>query len=283
MKDEDCFVVKITKPSQDKFVEFVNGQWREMPLPPGTGLAINLSVKESNESDDEILSILSRYREMKNIQPVDTFVRYQQYIEKLGLKNHVDNLISWENRLNKLGHKLEAIKYHQKKFANHQQEIRQKYENDYTNSIVELEELDQTFIFEIESFLFQSQSALEILAQLIALGIQNKTFDSYGQLLKRIRDNALEDNRTTRGLIKLINANNKWYDNFSDMRNLITHWGNLLNFTSTLHRPSIDNEYVVICYPKMPNGKKVTAYMEEIWENIAKLVEDVGIILKNNG
>jgi len=66
-------------------------------------------------------------------------------------------------------------------------------------------------------------------------------------------------------LQKVIDNHDQWYENFNAMRNLVTHWGDLLNFKSTTHKPAIDQEFARIFYPQMPDKKKVTRYMTEVW------------------
>ena len=60
-----------------------------------------------------------------------------------------------------------------KNFNRHQQEIQEKNEKEYVNSIIEVEEIDPIFTYELESFLFHVQSALDILGQIIALAIKD--------------------------------------------------------------------------------------------------------------
>jgi hypothetical protein len=58
----------------------------------------------------------------------------------------------WNNRINKLQHKLDALAFHMKNFNQHQNEVLYKLEKEYVNSIIEFEEIDPIFVFEVGSF-----------------------------------------------------------------------------------------------------------------------------------
>ncbi|MBA3749321.1 MAG: hypothetical protein H0X03_00200, partial [Nitrosopumilus sp.] len=46
------------------------------------------------------------------------------------------------------------------------------------------------------------------------------------------------------------------------------------------HQSSLTQNIARISYPKMPDGKTVTKYMYELWENLANLIKDVGSVVK---
>jgi hypothetical protein len=281
MEDKDYFDVKISHQSQDKFVGYKNGKWEDLNLPKGHGLAMSITVADPENDNEDVINMLSDYRAIKTI-PNYNFPRYQNYINDLNLQKHIDNSITWENRINKLQHKLDALKFHMKNFDRHQEEIQQKFEEQYINSIVEVEETDYIFTFELESFLFQIQSALDILGQIIALAIKDYSFDSYGKFLSgKLSSNTSNNTILNKNLQQVIDNHAQWYENFNSMRNLVTHWGDLLNFKSTTHKPAIDQQYARIYYPQMPDGKKVTRYMKEIWNSLDNLIVEVGKILKD--
>jgi hypothetical protein len=280
MEDKDYFDVKISHQTQDKFVGYRNGKYEDLNLPKGYGLAMSVSVIDPKYVNEDVINLLKNFRDIKSI-PDFNFTRYPRYINELNLQGHIDSSITWENRINKLQHKLDAIKFHMKNFNIHQQEIQEKFEKEYVNSIIEVEEIDPIFTYELESFLFQVQSALDILGQIIALAIRDYSFDSYGSFLltKLSKENPINNSINNR-LHTVINNHSGWYENFNAMRNLITHWGDLLNFKSTIHKPAIDQEFARIYYPQMPDKKKVTRYMNELWNSLKSLVDETGKIIK---
>lgn len=182
MEDKDYFDVRISHQTQDKFVGYRNGKYEDLNLPKGYGLAMSVSVIDPKYVNEEVISLLVNFRSTRSI-PDFNFTRYQICINELNLQSHIDSTVTWENRINKLQHKLDAIKFHMKNFNNHQQEIQEKFEKEYINSIIEVEEIAPIFTYELESFLFQVQSALDILGQIIALAIRDYSFDSYGSFL----------------------------------------------------------------------------------------------------
>lgn len=280
MEDNEYFDVKITHKSNDKFVVFRNGKWQDLNLPKGHGLDISVTVTDPDNDNKDIINMLSVYRDIKTVSNF-SFTRYQRYINELNLQKHNDNSITWDNRINKLQHKLEAVRFHMTNFNLHQDEVQQEFEKQYANSIVEVEETDQRFTYELESFLFQVQSLLDILGQIIALAIRDNTFDSYGTFLSIKLSNSA--NITINSKLKQVIDNHaQWYKNFNAMRNLVTHWGDLLNFKSTTHKPSIDQEFARIYYPQMPDKKKVTRYMDELWNSLNILIDEVGEIIKED-
>lgn len=280
IQDKDYFDVKITHQSGDKFIGFRNGKYEDLNLPKGYGLAISVSVIDPEHVNEDVIELLKDYRDIKTI-PNFNFDRYQRCINELSLQYHVDSTVTWENRINKLQHKLDAVKFHRKNFSRHQQEVQEKFEKEYINSIIEVEEIDPIFTYELESFLFQVQSALDILGQIIALATNDYSFDSYGKFLStKLKSSNTNNISRNSKLRQVIDSHDQWYENFNAMRNLVTHWGDLLNFKSTTHKPSIDKEFARIFYPQMPDKKKVTKYMTEVWDSLSNLITEVGKILK---
>ncbi len=147
------------------------------------------------------------------------------------------------------------------------------------NSRFAFKDLDAIFVYETEAFLFQTQCAMDILAQITALAIRDDKFDSYGLLLRRIRESKLKNTPINQDFIKLINENMVWYDQFNSLRNLITHWGDLLNFEPLTHHATLTQNIARISYPKMPNGTTVKRYMENTWKTIESLIKDICLIL----
>lgn len=250
---------------------------KEIELPEEVALDMSVSARDSKYVYEDVNNLTKKLSSINNIPGLD-FKKYNEHITKLRMDT-IDIIVTYENRVIKLQHKLEAIKFHMNNFIDHQNQIVKKYENHYENSRFEFKDLDAIFIYETEAFLFQTQCALDILAQIIALAMRDKGFDSYGLLLRKIKDSQLRNTVINQEFVKLINENMIWYDNFSSMRNLITHWGDLLNFEPLTHHAALTKNKARISYPKMPNGVNVKIYMINIWKSLETMIKELYLIL----
>jgi len=73
--------------------------------------------------------------------------------------------------------------------------------------------------------------------------------------------------------------NVEWISYLVNMGDLITHFSDLINFQSNIHEASF-NELARIYYPKMPDGKRVFQFMEETWNQLVKVINDISLILQ---
>jgi hypothetical protein len=278
MQDKDYFEVKVTQRSQGRSGYMQNGKW--IDLPENVSIAMKISGKDAEYIYPEINEVLSQYRTVGNI-PDQEFEKFNLHVSRLNLQNNMDSNITFNNRIDKLHHKLEAIMYHMNNFNKYQSDVEKKYRTKYTNSRVEFEDLNPVFIYEIESFLFQVQSSLDILGQIIALVIRDHSFDSFiYSLIDKLKNSTFLTESLKDELSVVIKNSFVWYNDFNSMRNLITHWGNLINFSSLTHGSTLMEDTAKISYPKMPNGITVTNYMTTIWEKLKSLIRDIGNIVK---
>jgi hypothetical protein len=278
MQDKDYFEVKVTQRSQGRSGYMQDGKW--IDLPENIGIAMKISGRDAKYVYPEINEVLSQYRSLNNI-PDQKFEKFNLHVSRLNLQNNVDSNITFNNRIDKLHHKLEAIMYHMNNFNNYQSELEKKFKSEYTNSRVEFEDLNPVFIYEVESYLFQVQSSLDILGQMIALVIRDDSFDSFNySLIDKLKNSSFLTESLREELGVVIKNSFVWYNDFNSMRNLITHWGNLLNFSSLTHGSTLTEDTARISYPKMPNGITVTNYMTTIWEKLKVLIRDIGNIVK---
>ena len=77
-------------------------------------------------------------------------------IVSLNLEENIGALITFDDRINKLQHKLESLEYHMNECSTYEKKYEDKYRDKYVNSIVDLEQVDPVFVYETESFLFQT-------------------------------------------------------------------------------------------------------------------------------
>ena len=157
-----------------------------------------------------------------------------------------------------------------------------KYNDEYVNSIVDLEESDPLFVYETESFLFQTKSTLDVLAQIIGIAYRLTGLVTFGddgkEIINRIRKSSAHRDRQIQKeeMIEITKANENWVRNIVFMRDLVTHYGDLIGFRSITHGAAFDeHEFATICYPTMPSGERVTTFMNKTWTNIIELIKEV--------
>jgi len=286
-KNNNCtesFKVKITHRTGDHFVVGDrNGNWSPAPF----ALDMSISVADPEHVYQDIIDLLMPYRQINDVYQA-RLDRFDYIIRELSLEGNLYTTITLKNRINKLQHKLESLKYHSDECIRRETEYETKYKNKYINSIVELEEIDPVFEYETEGFLFQTKSALDILGQIIGLVYRLSgvvTYHDYGYDLieKIIKSSAFRDNENNKNeIIKILERNSKWVKKLVLMRNLITHYSDLLGSRSITHRAATSNEdYAVVCYPSMPDNERVTTFMNNTWSNLTTLITEVGkVILK---
>lgn len=259
---EEYFTVKITKRTEDHFVEYVNGEYRKLP----GRLMMKISVIDPRYVYSDVIDLLKALREI-NVNQTIKLDRFTTIIKELHLQDNQDSIMSWSNRINKLQHKLNSVKNHMKAFSEREKELEDKCKKEYTGSIVELEEIDPFYYDETESFLFQVKSALDILAQIVGIAFRLSGVITYKEngddLIDKLRKSSAFRNKPENKdkLITIIENNKIWVKNLVNMRDLITHFSDLIGFQSTIHSPSSEqHEYVNIYYPSMPNRKSYDIY-----------------------
>jgi hypothetical protein len=279
---KEFFKVKITNRTGDYFVEYVNGQYRRIP----GRIMMKISAVAPEYVYEDVIEILKPLRDI-NIQETVKLERYTSIIRELNLQKNQDSILSWTNRINKLQHKLNSLKNRMKTFSEHEMKFEEKCKKEYTDSIVEYEEIDPIYVDETESFLFQAKSALDILAQIIGIAYRLSGAVTYSDdgndLIDKLRkSSAFRNNAENKEeMIKVIERNKDWIKDLVNMRDLITHFSDLVGFKSAIHSPSSqDNEYVNIYYPSMPNLTRVTTYMNDILLKIFTLISEVTMTIK---
>ena len=277
--ENDCkesFKVKITERTGDYFVTYKNGKYEK-----ASGRTdIVVSVSNPENVYDDIISLLSILRKIGNI--TTRLQRFDEIVEGLDLKNHIDATLTIQNRINKLQHKLESLKYHIQRCSKQEKEYEDGFKDKYVNSIVGIEEIDPIFVFETESFLFQIKSALDIIAQIIGIAYRITQVHTYAEdgrdLIDKLKKSSAHRDyqEQKEEMINIIKSNENWIKQLVFMRDLITHFSDLIGFKSITHKAAFDeNEYATICYPSMPNGERITTFMGCNWTNLTKLIESV--------
>jgi hypothetical protein len=197
----------------------------------------------------------------------------------------------WQNRIKKriekLRHKLNAIRYHIYYFRNYERKTEEEYKtflvaNNTLNKIMDNPHL----IHNTESFLFQSKSCLDVFAQAIVycFKFEVKTYGNDGDNLIHILKEAQSKGYSeyAQNVIEIIQKNKPWIKELVKMRDEVTHYSDLENLSCFLIKRSNGNDKVAtIYYPAMPDGERVSNYMNKTWTNMHNLIQESAYPLIN--
>ena len=137
-----------------------------------------------------------------------------------------------KGRINKLHHKLNALQFHSTIFKNQEKVIEKKLKNGVVGTSYNIVIDEPVLIYTTESFLFQSKSCLDVIAQLIAnifklTGVS--TYEDKGKgLIDKIGKNPLKNYPIQcKDMKSLIQENTYWIKYLVDMRDEVTHYSDL--------------------------------------------------------
>lgn len=196
-----------------------------------------------------------------------------------------DSASHLKERVNKLHHKLSAIKFHSDNFKKEEDDKIRQFMSSYHGVNFHYVIDNPKLIYELEAFLFQTKSCLDVLAQTIGLVFKLGRVNTYknngDELITQLKNNCpkyLKEHAPK--LIKIIERNTKWVSDTVDMRDEITHYSDLIGFSCFINRAWTGGEYAQIFYPSMPEGIRVRTYLNDTWKKLADLVKDfVSIIV----
>lgn len=184
-------------------------------------------------------------------------------------------------RIQKLHHKLNAIKFHQTVFLQEEERIKNSFDN-FCIGTVQYDHINDNpiLIFMTEAFLFQTVSFLDVFAQLIGRNFKFKTttYENYGQgLIDKVKRNPLKGYpEQCNSLIDLLTRNMSWIRHLTDMRVEVTHYSDLEGLACFLQK-RCDNKtdkYVKVFYPSLTDGERVSSYMNGTLTRIKSLISD---------
>lgn len=138
---------------------------------------------------------------------------------------------------------------------------------------------DPKLVYEIEAFLFQTKSCLDILSWVLkpTFGFPYCSFGEKGDdIIKPLRNNCPATYSTiAERLIKLIeDAQDAWIVELIDMRDTITHYSKLEGFTCFIEDPHLGGTTASIHYPTMPNTRRALDYCRDVWKKLLSFCED---------
>jgi hypothetical protein len=226
---------------------------------PGNLSAIICGVKPE-DFDQEIDALLSSY--------LNT------------LRKPNDNTL--ENKLLYCRHKLHAVRYHLLTIKKDIKENVKEFESNYSaGSGVALEIENPRLVYETEAFLFQVKSCLDVLTRVLGevipplnsmrsfkKGKVDGVEKAGGKVINSLKRNGFEE------LGNLFERHtNEWIQKLVEMRDQITHYGNLRGFSCFIEEPYKGGEKVTIHYPTMPSGIKVDDYCQDTYDRLLDLYE----------
>lgn len=198
----------------------------------------------------------------------------------------------WQNRIkkriDKLHHKLNAIKFHVYSFESSEIRTEEEYKkflyaNNTLNKIMENPHL----IYNTESFLFQCKSCLDVFAQVIVycFKFETSSYGNDGDKLVSILEQAKSKGYSefAQNLIEIIQKNKPWVEELVKMRDDVTHYSDLEGLSCFLIKRSNGNDrFATIYYPAMPGGERVSKYMDKTWSNTCNLIRESAYPLVNS-
>jgi hypothetical protein len=191
----------------------------------------------------------------------------------------------FKERIGRLRHKLDALKYHSFNFKHEESRLIKEYETSYIAENVHYSRENPILIYSTEAFLFQTKSCLDVLSQIIGLAFKFsvRTYKNKGEdLIKTIRKNPLNGYpQQCAKMIELIGSNKQWVTLAVKMRDQVTHYSDLKGLSCFRHRAWDEGNQARIYYPSLPNRERVSKYMDEIWRKVIKLIEDVLQIIES--
>ena len=142
-------------------------------------------------------------------------------------------------------------------------------------------------IYEMESFLFQVKSSLDV----FAVGFLNKFFGlklgSFGtgkNVMAALKKNENKIGKQKVNKLKsIIEKNKDWIEELNEMRVQITHYSDLEGFLCFLTVPFRGGEECTIYYPSMPDGTRATKYMDSVWKKLLSFYKSFLMMATHSG
>lgn len=190
-------------------------------------------------------------------------------------------------RIDRLRHKLYGVRYHLDNFIEQEEKDIATFKTSHEGSDHDSILNEPRLIYEVESFLFQIKSTLDVLAQIIGMIYRLNSITTYSNggaiLAKTLKLNTPGEVRlNARKLAVIIESHVRWVDNIVDMRDEVTHFSELTGFSCFISHAWNGGPVANISYPSMPNGDRARTYMENAWRQLLDLIEEVSPILIQN-
>jgi hypothetical protein len=256
---KESFLVDITKKLKSmKHVVTRNGIEQELV---DEILEMELTGADPKPWDNEIINILNAS-------------------EKIIIKQGI-----FKERIGRLRHKLDALKYHSLLFKDEESRLIKEYQTSYVAENIHYSLENPTLIYNTEAFLFQIKSCLDVLSQIIGLAFKTsvRTYKNEGRdLIKKITKNPLKGYpQQCAKMIELLESNDEWITLAVKMRDKVTHYSDLTGLSCFRYRAYDEGNQARIYYPALPNRERVSKYMDEVWVKVINLIENALQIIES--
>jgi hypothetical protein len=188
-------------------------------------------------------------------------------------------------RLYRLRHKMEGVNYHLDNFVtNENAEIAKFEKENHIPGGVDMLIQEPKILYEMEAFLFQVKSTLDMLAQLTAILFNLKDIRTYSddgeKLINTLRQNSPDKVKPiAQEVIELISKYKHWARHIIDMRDEVTHISELDGFSGFIIHAYKGGGLVEISFPAMPDGKRARNYLEKASATLLDLITEMMPIL----
>lgn len=172
--------------------------------------------------------------------------------------------------LNDIEHKLRGVRYHRDNLDRVENVAAERFRSRHAPPAgVAVEEREPEILFEVEGFLYQVKSSMDMLARLLtAAGLQSigHSFGDHGdrvlKQLESVPNSCSAEARELRVLIE--SAQPIWIDQVVSFRDQIAHSGMLDEFRCFVQDPVVGPGDVAIHHPMMPGGERASAYVARV-------------------
>ncbi|MCX6794954.1 MAG: hypothetical protein NTY31_03140 [Candidatus Falkowbacteria bacterium] len=225
-----------------------------------------LIIGDGRYSNEEIMAL---YREIEN------HIFRSEFNEDLNacLDDCLHKIKATWYHLSTIKQEVEEIMTHPKHYL--QQQVFQSYPK--------IEFQDNRLIYEIEAFLFQVKSNLDIIVQVLTFFYPNLKSENADRPngfdgKKRLAGYKTIEKLTTAGEARLADyfkgEVSDWIQEMVDLRNTVTHKTQLENYQSFLITEMLSNE-LEIKTPLMPSGQKVEVYCQLVFDKLLNFYRTV--------
>ena len=185
-----------------------------------------------------------------------------------------------QKRIRNVDHKLHAVKYHLNNYEQAESDkIEEFRKNHKPPTGVQMIDAEPRLIYEVEAFLFQVKSCLDVLSRVLepVFNFGKCLFGEEGdKVVNRLKRNCPASlTPYAENIIKLIeDAQHEWVVELISMRDQITHYSDLKGFNCFIQDPYLGGGTANIHYPTMPNKRRALEYCQDIWGRLLSFCED---------
>ncbi|MBA7499083.1 hypothetical protein ES704_01823 [subsurface metagenome] len=226
-------------------------------------LAVQLYGRDPKDIDETISKM------MKSVSSILDTLRLSTAV-KQDLVKHISDV----------EHKLHAVKYHLNNYEQAESDKIKEFSKNYKPPAgVQMVTEEPRLIYEVESFLFQTKSCLDVLSWVLkpAFGFTYCSFGDKGDaIINQLKNNCPAKLATyAENVIKLIeDVQDVWIVELVDMRDKVTHYSRLEGFNCFLEDPYVRGSTTNIHYPTMPNTQRALEYCQDVWQRLLSFCEE---------